>query len=161
MAFMVFTWFVKTWATRQAPHVEQDMLTLSEYLRTPLVFCGVRGAYSLIFYVVSCVLLFVFFIFSHGVVSLFSIYEFDCPSGIFCPPFMTCTQICNMVKIYSKYWLLILFKWIVQKEKLILKIHIFYIKISIFPQNRKLTWKQGKKMTTRKPLAHFLWDMER
>ena len=26
-----------------------------------------------------------FFIFSHGVVSLFSIYEFDCPSDIFRP----------------------------------------------------------------------------
>ena len=28
-------------------------------------------------------LVFVFFFFSHGVVSLFSIYEFECPSGIF------------------------------------------------------------------------------
>ena len=53
-------------------------------------FGGVRVAYSLVFYVVSCVILFVclsFFIFSHGVVSLFSIYEFDCPSGIFRPSF--------------------------------------------------------------------------
>ena len=39
------------------------------------------------FCVVSCVLLFVLFRFSHGVVSLFSIYEFDCPSGIFRPSF--------------------------------------------------------------------------
>ena len=40
-------------------------------------------------YCVMCtiVCLFVFFIFSHGVVSLFSIYDFDCPSGIFRPSF--------------------------------------------------------------------------
>ena len=31
--------------------------------------------------------LFVLFSFSHGVVSLFSIYQFDCPSGIFRPSF--------------------------------------------------------------------------
>ena len=31
----------------------------------------------------SIVCLFVFFIFSHGVVRIFSIYVFDCPSGIF------------------------------------------------------------------------------
>ena len=47
---------------------------------------------SLVFYVVSCVLLFVcltFSFFSHGVVSLFSSYEFDCPSGIFRTSFKT------------------------------------------------------------------------
>ena len=40
-------------------------------------------------YEVECtiVCLFVFFIFSHGVVSLFYIYEFDCPFGIFRPSF--------------------------------------------------------------------------
>ena len=27
--------------------------------------------------------------FSHGVVSLFSVYEFDCPSGIFRPSFIS------------------------------------------------------------------------
>ena len=36
-------------------------------------FGGYRVAYSFVFYVVSCVLLFVFFIFSHGIVSFFSI----------------------------------------------------------------------------------------
>ena len=40
------------------PHVEQDLLTLPEHLRSPLVFGGVRVVYSLVFYVVSCVLLF-------------------------------------------------------------------------------------------------------
>ena len=39
------------------PHVEQDLLTLPEHLRSPLVFGGVRVVYSLVFYVVSCVLL--------------------------------------------------------------------------------------------------------
>ena len=36
----------------------------------------------------TIVCLFVFFIFSHGVVSLLSIYEFDCPSGMFRPYFI-------------------------------------------------------------------------
>ena len=40
-------------------HVEQDLLTLPEYLRSPLVFGGVRVVYSLVFYVVLCVLLFI------------------------------------------------------------------------------------------------------
>ena len=35
----------------------------------------------------TIVCLFVFFIFSHGVVSLFAIYEFDCPFGIVRPSF--------------------------------------------------------------------------
>ena len=48
------------------------------------VFGVVHVAYSLVFYVVSCVLLVVFFFFNHGVVSLFSIYE----SGIFRPSFL-------------------------------------------------------------------------
>ena len=39
--------------------MEQDLLTLPEQLRSPLGFGGVRVAYSLVFYVVSCVLLFV------------------------------------------------------------------------------------------------------
>ena len=61
--------------------------SLPEHPRLPLVFGGVRVVYSLVFYVVSCniVCLFVFFIFRHGVVSLFSIYEFDCLFGIFRP----------------------------------------------------------------------------
>ena len=50
------------------------------------------GSCCLLFGFLCCVVctivcLFVFFIFSHGVVSLFSIYEFDCPYGIFRPSF--------------------------------------------------------------------------
>ena len=72
------------------PHVEQDLLTLPAHLRSPLVFGGVCVSYSLVFYVVSCVLLFVCLSFSFlaMVLCLFSIYEFDCPSGIFRPSFI-------------------------------------------------------------------------
>ena len=83
------------------PYVEQDLLTLPEHLRSPLVFGGVRLDYSLVFYVVPCVLffcLFAFFIFRHGDVSLFSIYEFDCPSGIFHLSFYTPSK----QNLYSK-----------------------------------------------------------
>ena len=85
----LFTGFVTTQATHRVPYVEQDLLTLPEHLRSPLVFGGVRVVYFLVFYVVSCVLLFVClsFFFSHGVVSLFSIHEFDCPFDIFRPSF--------------------------------------------------------------------------
>ena len=46
------------------------------------------GSCCLFFSFICCLMctivcLFVFFIFSHGVVSLFSINDFDCPSGIF------------------------------------------------------------------------------
>ena len=59
-------------------------------LRSPLVVGGVRVAYSSVY--ICCVMctivcLFVFFIFSHGFVSLLSIYEFDCLSGNFRPIF--------------------------------------------------------------------------
>ena len=94
---------------RKLPHVEQDLHTLPEYLRSPLVFGGVRVVYSLVFYVVSCVLLFVclsFFILSHGVVSLFSIYEFDCSSGIFRPSFwkVNCKKYTHYFSIRFFYW---------------------------------------------------------
>ena len=51
-----------------------------------------RGSCCLFFSFLCCIIctivcLFVLFIFSHDVVSLFSIYEFDCPSGIFRPSF--------------------------------------------------------------------------
>ena len=45
-------------------HVEQDLLTLLEQLRSPLVFGGVRVDCSLVFNVVSIVLLFVCLSFS-------------------------------------------------------------------------------------------------
>ena len=44
---------------------------------------------------------FVLFIFSHGVVSLLSIYEFDCPSGIFRPSFINLYAIIKLHKILS------------------------------------------------------------
>ena len=71
------------------PHVELDLLTLPEHLRL-LSFCWDSCYLFFSFlccFMCSIVYLFVFFIFSHGVVSLFSIYEFDCPSGIFPPSF--------------------------------------------------------------------------
>ena len=51
------------------------------------------GSCCLFFSFLCCVMctivcLFVILIFSHGVVSLFSIYEFDCLSGIFRPSFV-------------------------------------------------------------------------
>ena len=55
----LFTGFVISYATRRVPNVEQDLLTLPEHLRSPLVFGGVRVVFSLVFYVVSCILLFV------------------------------------------------------------------------------------------------------
>ena len=53
------------------------------------------GTYCFVLSFLCCVMctticLFVFIIFSHGVVSLFSIYEFDCPSGIFRLSFINC-----------------------------------------------------------------------
>ena len=81
----LFAGLVITLATWRVPHVKQDLLTVPEHL----VLGGVCVADSLLgVYVVSCVLLFVFLIFIQGVVSLFSIYELDCFSGIFHPSFM-------------------------------------------------------------------------
>ena len=73
------------------PHVEKDLLTLPEHLRAPLVFGRVRIAYSLFFFVVSCVLLFGLFVFFSFLAMALSVYfqinEFDCPSSIFRPSF--------------------------------------------------------------------------
>ena len=57
----IFIGFVITSATRRVPHVEQDLFTLQENLRSSPAFGGVRVAYSLVLYVVSCELLFVGF----------------------------------------------------------------------------------------------------
>ena len=70
------------------PHVEQDLLSLPEYLRSTLVFGGVRVANSLVFYVVSCVLLFVclsFFIFSQALSVYFRFMSLTFPLGSFVP----------------------------------------------------------------------------
>lgn len=58
------------------PHVEQDLLTLPEHLRSPLVFGGVRVVYSLVFYVVSCVLLFFCLSFSFLAMALSVCFRF-------------------------------------------------------------------------------------
>ena len=58
------------------PHVEQDLLTLPEHLRSPLVFWGVRVVYSLVFYVVSCVLFFVCLFFSFLAMTLSVCFRF-------------------------------------------------------------------------------------
>ena len=68
--------------------MEQDLLTLPEHLRSPLVFGGVRVAYSLVFYVVSCVLLFVcvsFFIFSQALSVYFRFMSLTVPLVSFVP----------------------------------------------------------------------------
>ena len=72
----LFTGFVITQATRRVPHVEQDLLTLPEHLISPLVFGGVRVVYSLVFYVVSCVLLFVCLSFSFLAMALSVYFRF-------------------------------------------------------------------------------------
>ena len=58
------------------PHVEQDLLTLPEHLRSPLVFGGVRVVYSSVFYVVSCVLLFFCLSFSFLAMALSVCFRF-------------------------------------------------------------------------------------
>ena len=70
-------------ATRRVPHVEQDLLTLPEI--TPSFWWGTCCLFFSFLCCVMCtiVCLFVFFIFSHGAVSLFQISEFDCPFGSF------------------------------------------------------------------------------
>ena len=51
----------------------------------------------------TIVCLFVFFIFNHGVVSLFSIYEFDCTFGIFRPS-LDAMRYCQFYKRYNSLY---------------------------------------------------------
>ena len=84
--------FVLTWATRRVPHVEQDLLTIFEHLRSSPVFGGVHVARSLVVYVCFVYYLlsvWLFLCFSHCVVSLFSTYECECHFGIFRLSFLT------------------------------------------------------------------------
>ena len=64
-------------------------------------FGGAIDAYSLCFFMCTIVCLFVFFIFSLGVVSLFSIYEFDCPFGIFRPSILCSYVPFNDIKLHN------------------------------------------------------------
>ena len=92
----LFLEFIIKRTARRVPHVEQDLLSLSEHVRSLQVFGGVRVAFSFLSYIVYWVVFivclpvcFCFVFFCHGVVSLFSIYEFYCPSGIFCSSLIT------------------------------------------------------------------------
>ena len=87
---ILLTEFEITWATRWMSHVEQDLLTLPEHLRSPSFWWG---SCCLVFSFLGCVLctivcLFVFFFSHHDFVTLFLVYEFECPSGIFRPSFI-------------------------------------------------------------------------
>ena len=58
---------------------------------------SIFDSYEKYFVLLTCVLytficLYAFLFVSHGVVSLMSFYEFDCPSGIFRPSFVTYTS---------------------------------------------------------------------
>ena len=85
--------------------------------------CGARSAYPsresemtpiclwgsccLLFSFLCCVLwtiicLFVFFLFSHGVVSFYYIYEFGCPSGIFRPSLIWICQQNDSIVIINR-----------------------------------------------------------
>ena len=84
--------FVPLFSTRRVPRVEQDLLTLLEHMRLPLVFGGVCGVYSLVFYVVSCVLLFVCLSFSFLAMALsvyFRFMSWTVPLVSFVPLFLT------------------------------------------------------------------------
>ena len=73
-----------------------------------LVFGGVRVATSLVFYVVSCVLLFVctfFCILAMALSVLFSIYEFYYPYGIFRPSFTIFFIYFEIYKLIRKTYL--------------------------------------------------------
>ena len=73
------------------PHVEQILFTLLEHLRSPLFFGGVRFVYSLVFHVVSCVLLFVCLFFSFLAMALsvyFTFMSLTVPVVSFVPPFL-------------------------------------------------------------------------
>ena len=67
--------------TRRVPQLEQELLTLPEYLRSPPVFSGVRVTRSLVLYVcfLDRCLSFCSFSFVHCVVCSSSIYGFWLP----------------------------------------------------------------------------------
>jgi hypothetical protein len=56
---MTYRWVCNS-VTRQLPHVQQELPTLPEHLRSPLVFSGVGVARSLVFYVMFCFALILF-----------------------------------------------------------------------------------------------------
>lgn len=77
------TVFVLPQTTRRMPHIEQCMLTIQGHLR-PRFVLGDFGCSVLSFLCyVLCTVLTVGLFLSHGVVSLFSTYNFECRYGIF------------------------------------------------------------------------------
>ena len=106
--------------TRWVPHVEHDLHTCLDQQRSPQVFCWVRVAKCFVYYSLSVCLFF-----SHGIVSLFSIYEFDCTSGIFRPSFKTMKSIRLGLTIWSKN------NWLAWHPQMNLRIQI---------QNNWLDW---------------------
>ena len=79
--------------TRRVPLVQQELLTLSEHLSSPLVFSGVRVIRSLVLYVcfVDCCLSFSTFSFGHCVVYSSSIYGFWLPLW-YLPTLLICLE---------------------------------------------------------------------
>jgi len=64
--------------TRRMPHVEQEQITLPEYLILPSVSCGVRVARSLVFCTVFCTILFVSFLLAmYWLLLLFFFFFFE------------------------------------------------------------------------------------
>jgi hypothetical protein len=61
--------------------VEQELLTVSEHLGSPPVFIRVGVARSFVFYVITCISLFVFFLLAI-VLSFFQFMAFENPFGI-------------------------------------------------------------------------------
>ena len=63
--------------------MKQDLLTLPEHLRSPPVFCWVRIATSLFFYVVCCVLLCLFCVFAMALSVYIRLMSLDVPQIFF------------------------------------------------------------------------------
>ena len=118
---------------RRVPHEEQDLLTLPGHLRFWWGSCSSIFS-SLCCFLFTFICLFHFFISRHGVVRLFSINEFDCPSGIFRPSFLALPIVLRYVKtvrrlfkeVFALKWLIFFFfqlayylvKTIIDREKL-------------------------------------------
>ena len=81
--------FVFVWITSM-PHLHIIYLYSGAPEITPSCWCGSCCLFfsflcCVMCTIIVCLFVFVFLIFSHGGVSLFSICEFNCPSGIFRP----------------------------------------------------------------------------
>jgi hypothetical protein len=83
------SWFITgavTRVTQRLPQVEQERFTLPEHLSSPSVFCRVRVAQYLVFYIAFCRSLFVILSFFFLVIVLLLLLRFtasDYPFGVF------------------------------------------------------------------------------